>query len=107
MDQREMPAPSLPAASLRPPSLLPARGALLGESNHLIRHALWSIRVAILWAASNFLPALREGRRADEGQWTGKSRVVGQFSRMSPPSGHRKVTSVRRGIMPTLSRHNR
>src|SRR6476659_1248398 len=32
--------PSLPAASLRPQSLFPARGTLLLAPNHLIRHAL-------------------------------------------------------------------
>src|SRR5215469_7810924 len=59
----QMPAPSLPAASLSPQLRLPVRQALLRVSNDLICLGLWSIRGAILRAEANFLPALREGRR--------------------------------------------
>src|SRR5216683_4285954 len=66
-DQCEMPTPRLPAASLRPQIRLPARRVLPRASNYLICHALSSIRVAILRAESNFLPALREAGVADAG----------------------------------------
>src|SRR5882724_6406621 len=63
-DRREMPTPSLPAASLSGQIRLPARRVLRGVANNLIRLALWSIGAAILRAGSNFLPALREGERS-------------------------------------------
>ncbi len=62
-----MPTPRLPAASLRPQIRLPARRVLPRASNYLICHALSSIRVAILRAESNFLPALREAGTPDVG----------------------------------------
>src|SRR5207302_10045736 len=62
-----MPTPNLPAASLSPQLPLPARQALLRVANDLIRHALWSIGVAILRAELNFLPALREADRRRSG----------------------------------------
>src|SRR3984893_10968077 len=57
-----MPRQIVPAASLRSTTRLPAAGALVGASNHLIWVVLWSIGRAIFRVASNFLPALREGR---------------------------------------------
>ena len=50
----------LPAASLSSTNRLPAAGAWVEGSNHLIWMALWSIGRAIFGAAANFLPALRE-----------------------------------------------
>src|ERR1700730_10858054 len=50
----------LPAASLRRANRLPAARTLSWASNCLVCMALWSIGRAILRAASNFLPALRE-----------------------------------------------
>src|SRR4029077_16982537 len=58
----QMPTQILPAASLRIARRLPAARLPFLASNYLICIALWSIGRAILRAASNFLPALREGR---------------------------------------------
>src|SRR5712671_4142748 len=55
----------LPAASLRRANRLPAARTLswrLTMANYSVCMALWSIGRAILRAASNFLPALREGQ---------------------------------------------
>src|ERR1700724_1902027 len=52
----------LPAASLRRATRLPAARRLSCAANDVVCMALWSIGRAILRAASNFLPALREGR---------------------------------------------
>src|ERR1700730_7004414 len=60
--RRQMSTQILPAASLRSTNRLPAAGAWVEGSNHLIWMALWSIGRAIFGAASNFLPALREAR---------------------------------------------
>ena len=57
-----MPTQIVPAASLRSTTRLPAAGALVRASNHLIWIVLWSIGRAIFRVASNFLPGLREGR---------------------------------------------
>jgi hypothetical protein len=57
-----MPRQILPAASLRSAKRLPATLALFFAANNLIYMALWSIGRAIFRGASNFLPALREGR---------------------------------------------
>ena len=57
-----MPRQILPAASLRSAQRLPAARALFLAANNLIYMALWSIGRAIFRGASNFLPALREGR---------------------------------------------
>ena len=57
-----MPTQILPAASLRSADRLPAARGLLWVSNRLISIALWSIGWVIFRVASNFLPALREGR---------------------------------------------
>src|ERR1700730_15987309 len=57
-----MPTQIVPAASLRSTTRLPAARALVRASNHLIWIVLWSIGRAISRVASNFLPALREGR---------------------------------------------
>ena len=57
-----MPTQILPAASLRSAQRLPAARALFLASNNLIYMTLWSIGRAIFRGASNFLPALREGR---------------------------------------------
>jgi hypothetical protein len=57
-----MPTRILPAASLRGAQCLPAARPLFRIANYLICTALWSIRRAIIRVASNFLPALREGR---------------------------------------------
>src|SRR3984893_17668660 len=59
-----MPTQIVPAASLRSTTRLPAAGALVRASNHLIWVVLWSIGRAIFRVASNFLPGLREGRAA-------------------------------------------
>src|SRR3984893_4587394 len=59
-----MPTQIVPAASLRSTTRLPAPGALVRASNHLIWVVLWSIGRAIFLVASNFLPGLREGRAA-------------------------------------------
>src|SRR5882762_9827094 len=56
-----MPTPSLPAASLSPHILLPARRALLDSFNYLIYLVLSSISGAVFRAQSKFLPGLREG----------------------------------------------
>src|ERR1700730_270722 len=52
----------LPAASLRRANRLPAARTLSWWANYWVCMALWSIGRAIFHAASNFLPALREGR---------------------------------------------
>src|SRR5437870_3284448 len=52
---------TLPAASLRRANRLPAVRTLSWAANYWVCMALWSIGRAILRAASNFLPALREG----------------------------------------------
>src|SRR3984893_2877042 len=52
----------LPAASLRRANGLPAARTLSWAANYSVCMALWSIGRAILRAASNFLPALREGQ---------------------------------------------
>src|SRR5712671_5360852 len=57
-----MPTQILPAASLRSANRLPAARTPSWVSNYLICIALWSIGRAIFRVASNFLPALREGR---------------------------------------------
>src|SRR5260370_29408630 len=57
-----MPTQILPAASLRSAKRLPAAPTLFRAANYLICIALWSIGRAIFRVASNFLPALREGR---------------------------------------------
>src|SRR5437016_13522731 len=51
-----------PAASLRRANRLPAARTLSWAANYPVCMALWSIGRAIFRAASNFLPALREGR---------------------------------------------
>src|SRR6266436_2069308 len=52
----------LPAASLRSADRLPASRVVVTVANLLICIALWSIGRVIFRVASNFLPALREGR---------------------------------------------
>src|SRR6266436_3170582 len=52
----------LPAASLSSAPRLPAGRTLFRVANYLICTALWSIGRAIFRVASNFLPALRDGR---------------------------------------------
>ena len=61
-----MPTKSLPAASLRTADRLPAARVLVQVSIYLIYKVLWPMRKASSGAESSFLPALREGRSADE-----------------------------------------
>ena len=57
-----MPRQILPAVSLRSAKRLPAARTLFRVPNYLVCIAFWSIGRAIFRAASNFVPALREGR---------------------------------------------
>src|SRR4029077_4979574 len=62
-DRCAMSTPALPAASLRPHILLPARRALPWVASYLIYIVLCSIGEAIVRARPHFLPVLREGGR--------------------------------------------
>lgn len=81
-----MPTKSLPAVSLRTTDRLPAAQIRLREDNYLICRALWLIRRPLFGVESCFLPALREGRSADEALGAGRDVVEGKRHVWTTPS---------------------
>src|SRR5437016_8103545 len=75
----------LPAASLRRTNRLPAARTLSWAANYSVCMALWSMGRAILRAASNFLPALREGQAEADCQGRAALTSVALPCRLSPP----------------------
>jgi hypothetical protein len=76
-----MPTKSLPAASLRTTDCLPAAQIQFPGSKSLICKVLWPIRRPLFGVKSDFLPALREGRSADEALGAGRDVVEGEGHR--------------------------
>src|SRR6266851_8209634 len=83
-----MPTKSLPAASLRTTDRLPAARIRLLGSNYLIFMVLWPIRRLLFGVESYFLPALREGRSADQALGAGRDVVEGEGHRDAGVKAH-------------------